>query len=87
MARVVARGRVEGMDRVVDGHGGFAEAGGDELELAVVGGDVASGEDVGQVGAHEAVDFDGVAFEGEAPVGDGRARRGPVALWGAHQLR
>jgi hypothetical protein len=56
---------------MVDGHGGFAEAGGDQLELAVVTGHVTGGEDVGEIGLHEAVDPDGVAAELEAPGGHG----------------
>src|SRR5947209_5621424 len=53
---------------IVDGGAGFAEAGGDELELAGEGGDVAGGEDAGAAGLHHVIDLDGAAFDFQAPV-------------------
>src|SRR5215216_2798166 len=56
------------VDGLGDGDGGLGEAGGDELELAGEGGDVAAGPDAVEAGAHEAVDDDRALLELEAPV-------------------
>src|SRR5690606_31151672 len=71
--QVRARRRVDGLGavrriqqrgRVVDGVDYFAETGRDELDLAVVAGDVARREDARQVRFHlEVLDDDGVVFQ------------------------
>src|SRR5690606_27620115 len=63
--------RIDLVYGVIDGHGGFTKAGGDELELALVVDDVAGCVDARQVRLESLIDADAIALEIEAPVCDG----------------
>ena len=56
MARADFRGRVDVGFGVVDGDRCFAEAGGDQLQLAIVGDDIARAVDAGNIGFHSRID-------------------------------
>src|SRR5207302_9652347 len=72
--RIFEMERLSGMDEWVDGmrrHRRLGEAREDELQLALVSGDIADGEDAGHRGsAGRGIDDDVVALEVEAPLRD-----------------
>src|SRR5438067_6702870 len=59
---------VEIMLGVVDGGAGFAEAGGDELQLAGESADVAGGKDAAAASLHHGIDLDLPGLELQAQV-------------------
>src|SRR5439155_7898182 len=61
-------GGVEVVLGEIDGGAGFAEAGGDQFQLAGEGADVAGGENAGAAGLHHAVHLDLPAFDLQVPV-------------------
>src|SRR5262245_10164813 len=68
VSRVVARLGIDFVNRVIDSHGRLGEAGSDQLQLALVGYNVARGVYTGQVCFHPLVDHDRVPLEFETPI-------------------